>query len=151
MIFLIVIAAFMFSSQFTVSQLPQELARWVIGLGLPPQAIVIAVIVMYIIMGTFMETIPLIFLTVPIVFPMIYALHVDPIWFGVITIHCIEMGMITPPFGITLFATQASIPGSKLEDIIRGTVPFLIADVIVLVILIAFPGISLFLPGFMKG
>ena len=151
MIFLIVIAAFMFSSQFTVSQLPQELARWVIGLDLPPLAVVIAVIVMYIIMGTFMETIPLIFLTVPIVFPMIDALHVDPIWFGVITIHCIEMGMITPPFGITLFATQASIPGSKLEDIIRGTVPFLIADVIVLVILIAFPEISLFLPGFMKG
>ncbi|HBB17627.1 MAG: hypothetical protein A3J94_00485 [Syntrophus sp. RIFOXYC2_FULL_54_9] len=151
MIFLIVIAAFMFSIQFTVSQLPQELARWVIGLGLSPLAVVIAVIAIYLVMGTFMETIPLLFLTVPIVFPMIEASHIDPIWFGVITILCIEIGMITPPFGITLFATQASIPGAKIEDIIRGMVPFLVVDLIVLVILIVFPGISLFLPGLMKG
>lgn len=151
MIFLIVIAAFLFSTQFTVSQLPQALSTWVIGLGLPPLAVVIAVIVMYLIMGTFMETIPLLFLTVPIVFPMIQSSHVDPIWFGVITILCIEIGMITPPFGITLFATQASIPGSKLEDIIRGMVPFLVVDMIVLVILLAFPSISLFLPSLMKG
>ncbi|MBE0558826.1 MAG: TRAP transporter large permease [Proteobacteria bacterium] len=150
MIFLIVITAFIFSTQFTVSQLPQALARWVIGLGLPPLAIVLAVIAMYIIMGTFMETIPLLFLTVPVVFPMIQSSHVDPLWFGVITILCIEVGMITPPFGITLFATQASIPGSRLGDIIRGMVPFLVADAIILVILLAFPQISLFLPGLMR-
>lgn len=150
MIFLIVITAFMFSTQFTVSQLPQALSTWVIGLGLSPMAVVIAVIIMYLIMGTFMETIPLLFLTVPIVFPMIQASHVDPIWFGVITILCIEIGMITPPFGITLFATQASIPGSKLEDVIRGMVPFLLADVVILVILLIFPQISLFLPNLMR-
>lgn len=151
MIFLIVIAAFLFSTQFTVSQLPQALSTWVIGLGLPPLGVVIAVIVMYLIMGTFMETIPLLFLTVPIVFPMIQASHVDPIWFGVITILCIEIGMITPPFGITLFATQASIPGSKVEDIIVGMVPFLVVDLIVLVLLMTFPSISLFLPSLMTG
>ncbi len=150
MIFLIVITAFMFSTQFTVSQLPQALSTWVIGLGLSPLAVVIAVIIMYLVMGTFMETIPLLFLTVPIVFPMIQSSHVDPIWFGVITILCIEIGMITPPFGITLFATQASIPGARLEDVIRGMVPYLIADMIVLVILLAFPQISLFLPNLMR-
>jgi C4-dicarboxylate transporter DctM subunit len=150
MIFLIVITAFIFSTQFTVSQLPQALSTWVIGLGLPPLAVVVAVIIMYLIMGTFMETIPLLFLTVPIVFPMIQSSHVDPIWFGVITILCIEMGMITPPFGITLFATQASVPGSRVEDIIRGMVPFLAMDVVMLAMLIAFPKISLLLPGLMR-
>jgi C4-dicarboxylate transporter DctM subunit len=151
MIFLIVIAAFIYSTQFTVSRLPQELANWVVGLNLSPLGILLCVITLYLILGTFIETIPLLFLTVPIVFPMIQALHIHPIWFGVITIECIEMGMITPPFGITLFATQASMPNSKLEHIIQGMVPFLIVDFIVLAILIAFPKTALYLPGLMAG
>jgi C4-dicarboxylate transporter DctM subunit len=151
MIFLIVIAAFIYSTQFTVSRLPQELANWVVGLNLSPLGILLCVITLYLILGTFIETIPLLFLTVPIVFPMTQAIHIHPIWFGVITILCIEMGMITPPFGITLFATQASMPNSKLEHIIQGMVPFLIVDFIVLAVLIAFPQVSLYLPGLMTG
>ncbi len=151
MIFLIVIAAFLFSTQFTVSRLPQELANWVVGLNLSPTGLLICVIALYLILGTFIETIPLIFLTVPIVFPTILSLDINPLWFGIITIHSIEMGMITPPFGITLFATQASVPGSKLEHIIQGILPFLICDFIALTILVAFPKISLCLPSLMTG
>lgn len=149
MIFIIVIAAFIFSSQFTISRLPQELAGWVLGTNLPPIIVLLWILALYLAMGTFIETIPLIFLTVPIVFPMTVALDIHPIWFGILTIHSIEMGMITPPFGITLFATKASVPDARLEDIIKGMVPFLMADAVVLIILIMFPKISLFLPDLM--
>ncbi len=149
MIFIIVIAAFMFSAQFTISRLPQELAGWVLGTNLPPIVVLLWILALYLVMGTFVETIPLIFLTVPIVFPMTVALDINPIWFGILTIHCIEMGMITPPFGITLFATKASMPDARLEHIIKGMVPFLLADAVVLIILIIFPKISLFLPDLM--
>lgn len=149
MIFLIVIAAFLFSTQFTVSRLPQELAIWVVGLNLSPTGLLICVVALYLILGTFIETIPLIFLTVPIVFPMILEMEINPLWFGIVIIHATEMGMITPPFGITLFATQASVPDSKTGHIIQGIFPFLVCDFIVLSILVAFPKITLLLPGLM--
>jgi len=151
MIFLIVIAAFMFSTQFTISRLPQELANWVLGMNLSPIMVLLWILMLYLVMGTFVETIPLIFLVVPIVFPMTLALGINPLWFGILTIHCIEMGMITPPFGITLFATKASMPDARLDDIIKGMIPFLCCDAIVAVMLIVFPKISLFLPSLMKG
>lgn len=149
MIFIIVIGAFIFSSQFTISRLPQELAGWVLGTNLPPLAILAWILGLYLVMGTFIETIPLIFLIVPIVYPMTRQLGIDPIWFGILTIQCIEMGMITPPFGITLFATKAAIPDARLENIIHGMLPFLAMDGLVLVILIIFPKIALFLPDLM--
>ena len=150
MIFLIVIGAFMFSAQFTVSRLPQELAAWVMGLDVPVLVVLIGLLLMYLIMGTFMETIPLLFLTVPVIFPMTVSLGIHPIWFGILIIHATEMGMISPPFGITLFATKASVPEASMGTIIQGIIPFLMADIVVLSILVAFPQIPLFLPSLMK-
>ena len=97
-----------------------------------------------------MSGIAIMFLTMPILLPTIEAIGFDPIWFGVLFAYCREIGMITPPVGVTLFAVRAVIKDVPTSTIIKGIVPFLISDAIVLSLLIAFPQISLFLPSMMK-
>ena len=97
-----------------------------------------------------MQAIAMIFITMPFVAPMLQASHVDPIWAGVLIVHMCEVGCITPPFGITLFATKSVKPDVPTSALVGGILPFLVADAIVLAILMAFPQISLFLPSLMK-
>lgn len=149
MIYVIVIGAGVFSYSMTLSLLPETLVTWMGELPVSPLVIVAILMIFYIIMGAIFDTISAMVLTLPFVYPVILQLGYDPIWWGVIMIMVIEIGMITPPIGINVLVMHTMLPNSSLGTIYRGIVPFLIADVVRLVILILIPAISLWLPTLM--
>ena len=104
----------------------------------------------YIVLGLAMEELSMVLLTIPVFFPMITALGFDPVWFGILIVTIVEIGMISPPVGMNLFVINSLLPDVKLSAIFRGVWPFVTADVVRLGILIAFPAISLWLPSLMK-
>jgi C4-dicarboxylate transporter DctM subunit len=150
MVFAIIACAFIFNSMVAVSQLHQLAVTFVTGLPIPPLGILICIMVLFLILGTFMSGLAILFLTMPVLFPVVLSMGWNPIWFGCLFVQIHEMGMITPPFGITLFAVRASLPEISMQDILKGILPFNIADCIVLGLMIAFPQISLFLPNTMS-
>ena len=149
MIFVILIGAFMFGYQFGVSHLPQIFSEFLVGLDVPPLAIICGVCIMYLFLGSFIGSVPMMFLTLPFVLPAVLALGYNPIWFGVIMVHLCETAQITPPFAVNIFSLAGAVPDVSMPDIIRGIGPFLLMDILELVILIAFPQIALFLPSLM--
>ncbi len=133
-----------------VTKIPFELAEWIGGLPVHRIAIFLAIVLMYLIAGCFIEVLPLIMLTVPIFFPVIVALGFDPIWFGVIIVLLAQIGLITPPVGVSAFVVAGVAKDVPLETIFRGAAIFLPAMVICIIILMIFPQIALFLPNLMK-
>ena len=150
MVFLIVTGATIFGHFMAVSRVPFELSEWLGGLDVSPKVIMGFMIFGYLIGGCFMDSLALITLTVPILYPVILQLGFDPIWFGVIIVLVGEMGVITPPVGINVYIIKGVAEGVPLETIFKGIFPFLIALVVCAVILIMFPQIALFLPGLME-
>jgi tripartite ATP-independent transporter DctM subunit len=146
MIFLIIIGANIFSSFLGLAKIPMGLADFVAGLEMPRIVILAGIILIYIIMGCVMDCYAIMILTVPIIFPVVEALHFDPIWFGVLMVIVLEVGLITPPVGLNVFVLKAAAPKVPMTTIFRGIWPFLIAALLSIVILIAFPQIALFLP-----
>lgn len=151
MIHLILLGAFIFGHFLAITLIPQQVASFLTGLPLPAILVLTGIMVMYIILGCFMDIVSALFLTIPIIFPAILDLGYDPIWFGVLVVHLVEMAMITPPFGLNLFVIKGSIDGVTIGEIIRGITPFIVADVVTLAIYIAFPQVALFLPNQMLG
>lgn len=151
MIFFIIIGAFLFSYQFGITRIPMVTADFIGGLSVPPIVILVLIMIMYIVLGTFMDTLAMLFLTLPIIFPSTQVIGLNPIWFGILVVHVCELGMITPPFGVTLFAIKAAIPDLDTGTLFRGIVPFFFADIVTLIILILFPQIALFIPNLMGG
>ena len=147
--FLILIGAMIFSNFLTLSGLPQALTTWITALPIPPFAILLVILAFYIPLGAIMEPLDTILLTIPIVFPIITKLGYDPVWFGVLIVIISELSLITPPVAMNLYVVQG-ITKIPLGDVSRGVIPFLIVLVIGLIILVAFPEISLFLPRTMK-
>ena len=151
MVFLIVLGAAAFNSFLALSQLPQELAAWVGDQGLSPYAVLWAILVFYLIFGCVMDSLSMILLTIPIFFPMVSGLDFGlppeemAIWFGVLVLIVVEVGLITPPVGMNLFVIQAMAPDIKITDTYRGVWPFVMSDLIRVTILVAFPVISLFI------
>jgi C4-dicarboxylate transporter DctM subunit len=117
-------------------------------LGLPfgPYGILGVIILMYLVLGGLMDELAMILLTIPIVFPVITQLGFDPIWFGVIVVMVVTLGMVMPPIGINVFVINSIAKDVKIETIYRGVMPFIVTDLIRLAILVAFPSLSLFLP-----
>jgi tripartite ATP-independent transporter DctM subunit len=150
LLFFIYVGAMLFSYQFGISRIPFTFADWLVKTEISPMLVLFLIMVMYLILGTFMDTLAMIVLTMPVIFPIVAALKFDPIWFGILVVHNCEIGMITPPFGITLFAVQSVATDLPAKELIAGIWPFLIAALIALVIFIYFPGIALFLPNMMK-
>ena len=150
MIFIVIIGAFIFMRFLAVSNLPFVLSEVVTGLNLPPYAILVMILVFYIIIGCFLEIMSTLALTIPIIFPTILALGFDPIWFGVLFVRMAEIGEITPPIGLNCFVI-AGVTGIPVGTVFRGIVPFIIADIFHVALLVAIPAISLLLPGMMKG
>jgi adenosine deaminase len=109
-------------------------------------AVIVAICVIYVLLGTAMEELSMILLTVPIFFPLIVALGLDPIWFGILIVCIVEIGMISPPVGMNVFVLRSVLPDVPTGAIWRGVMPFLIADILRLAVLIAFPIIALWLP-----
>lgn len=146
MVMIIVTGAVIFGHFMAVAKLPLLLADWVIGLSLPPVAIMGIMIVIYLVGGCFMDALALITLTIPIFYPAVLALGFDPIWFGVIIVLVTEMGVITPPVGVNVYVIKGIAEGVPLETIFKGILPFLGALIIAIGILIAFPQIATLLP-----
>jgi C4-dicarboxylate transporter DctM subunit len=149
MVFLIVTGATIFGRFMAVTRIPSELGAWVGGLPFPPYIIMGFIILGYLIGGCFMDSLALITLTIPVLYPVIRTLGFDSIWFGVIIVLVGEMGVITPPVGINVYVIKGVAPDVPLETIFRGIFPFLAALIVCVTILIAFPQIALFLPSFM--
>jgi C4-dicarboxylate transporter, DctM subunit len=146
MVFLIVSGATIYSYFMAVTRVPFELSAWVGGLGVSPTLIMVIIIFGYLIGGCFMDSLALVTLTVPILYPLILGMGYDPIWFGIIIILVAEMGVITPPVGINVYVIKGVAPDVPLEIIFRGILPFLAAIIVCISILIAFPQIALYLP-----
>jgi len=146
MIFMILIGTAVFNYFVETTGLPQALVQTVSELGWNPYIILVLLVIFYVILGCFMDALSMILLTLPFVYPLITNLGFDPIWFGVIMVSVVEVGLITPPVGMNLFVIMASTPGLRLQVISRGVIAFLLADVMRLALLILFPALSLWLP-----
>ena len=149
MLLLMLVGAHVFSYFLTMTQIPFMLSDFVVALPVPKYVMVWAILFVYIILGCIMPIIPAIILTVPIFLPVVTGLGYDPIWFGVIVVTMAEMGQITPPVGINVFAISGVAKDVPLGTIFRGIFPFLVADLVRVALVFAFPWLALFLPSLM--
>lgn len=149
MVLMLCAGANVFSYFMALSTIPTRTASWVTSLDVSPYVIHSLILVIYLILGCFLDAISMMVLTLPVVFPIILALQFDPIWFGVIAVLMMEAGLITPPMGLNLFTVAGAAKGVNLETVIKGAAPFLIAIILVAALLTIFPGIALYLPGMM--
>jgi tripartite ATP-independent transporter DctM subunit len=147
LIFIIIIGASVFSYFATLSGLPSATVTWIENMGLSPIMVIAMLMLFYIVLGAIFDTIAAMVLTLPFVYPLVIGLGYDPIWWGVIMIVVIELGMITPPIGINVFVLHGMARDLPLGTIFRGVIPFVFADLARLVVLILFPALSLWLPG----
>ena len=145
-VFTVLIGAILFGYFLTVTQTPQKLTEFLTGLGLGRYGVLALIMVMYLVLGCLMDALAMIILTVPIIFPVIVALGFDPIWFGVIIVMTVELGLIHPPVGMNIFVIKSVIEDAKISTIFYGVLPFIITDILRLIILIIFPIIATYLP-----
>jgi tripartite ATP-independent transporter DctM subunit len=151
MLYAIVIGANVLNPFFAVTQIPALLGEGLQGLGLGPYGTLFAIIIAYVIMGMFMDGLSMLVISVPIVFPVITALGFDPIWFGVVAVIVVEMGMITPPVGLNVFVVRGVAGDVPLKTVFSGVMPFLFAMIVGLLLIILFPQIALIIPNTMFG
>ena len=150
MLFTIVIGAAVFANFLNFTSLPNDLKAFVTSFDVSPIAVIVAICLIYVVLGMVMETLSMILLTVPIFFPLIVHLGFDPIWFGVLIVCVAEISMITPPVGMNIFVLSSVVPDVKTTEIWRGVLPFVAADVARMFVLIAFPILTLWLPRALK-
>jgi tripartite ATP-independent transporter DctM subunit len=151
MIFFIVFGAAFYNLFLARTRVPQELSAWVVDLGLAPITVLAVILVIYLLLGCFMDSLSMILLTIPIFFPVITALdfgmsaeHVA-IWFGILVLIVVEVGLITPPVGMNLFVINAMDPETPMVDTYRAVIYYVVSDLLRVVLLVAFPAITLFL------
>jgi tripartite ATP-independent transporter DctM subunit len=145
-VFTVLIGALLFGYFLTITQTPQKLTAFLTGMGLNRYTVLALIMVMYLVLGCLMDAMAMIILTVPIIFPVITQLGFDPIWFGVIIVMTVELGLIHPPVGMNVFVIKSVVQEVSFTTIFKGVIPFVLTDILRLVILIAFPVIALWLP-----
>jgi tripartite ATP-independent transporter DctM subunit len=148
-IFSILIGALLFGYFLTVTQTPQHVTSFLTGLGLGRYGVLVLIMLMYLVLGCVMDAMAMVILTIPIIFPVITALGFDPVWFGVIIVMTVELGLIHPPVGMNVFVIKSVVRDVSMSTIFVGVIPFVITDLLRLAILIIFPIISTFLPDHM--
>jgi C4-dicarboxylate transporter DctM subunit len=146
MLFAILIGALIFANFVNFTTMPGDLRAFVGRFELHPIMVVVAMCVIYVILGCMLESLSMILLTVPLFFPLVSHLGLDPVWFGIIVVTVVEISLITPPVGLNVFVLRTLLPEIPLSTMFRGVAPFIVADFVRLTILIAFPAISLWLP-----
>lgn len=149
MLFTILIAAMIFAGFVNFTTMPGDLKTWILGLGLPPIAIVGAMMLIYVILGTIMEELSMVLLTIPVFFPIVLQLGFDPVWFGVLIVLVVQIGLISPPVGMNLFVLSSLLKDVQMVQIFRGVWLFVVALVAALVIVLEFEWFALFLPALM--
>ena len=136
----------LFGYFLTITQTPQKVTAFMLGLGVGAYGVLALIMLMYLVLGCLMDAMAMIILTVPIIFPVIIALGFDPIWFGVIIVMTVELGLIHPPVGMNVFVIKSVVKDVSFTTIFKGVLPFVATDIVRLIILIAFPIIALYLP-----
>jgi len=150
MVVLIIIGAAIFNYFLAVTRLPAEIANIVANLHVSRHIVLAVIVIVYLMIGTVMDELAMILLTIPIFFPVVESLGFNPIWFGIIIIKVFELGAISPPVGMTIYVTYGMAKDVPLTVIFRGVVPFIISDICHTFLLIVFPQVALFLPDLMK-
>jgi len=145
-VFTVLIGALLFGYFLTVTEVPQKVTLFLTGLGLGRYGVLALIMVMYLALGCLMDAMAMIILTVPIIFPVVTQLGFDPVWFGVIIVMTVELGLIHPPVGMNVFVIKSVVRDVSFATIFLGVLPFVATDILRLVILIAIPEIALYLP-----
>lgn len=149
-VYTVLIGAILFGYFLAITQSPQKLTAFLVGLDMGAYGTLIIILVFFVLAGCILDSMAMIILLVPIVFPVMMQLGFDPVWFGIIIVITAELGLITPPVGINVFVINSIAKDVKLTTIFRGVLPFIACDVLRLSLLVAFPIIALYLPGTMK-
>ena len=150
MLFMILIGALLFANFVNYTTMPADLKAFVSLFEATPIVVVIAICAVYVVLGTAMEELSMILLTVPLFFPVVTSLGYDPVWFGVIIVIVVQIGLISPPVGMNIFVVKNLLSGISIGTLFRGVTPFTVALVILLAIIVAFPGLATWLPRLMK-
>jgi tripartite ATP-independent transporter DctM subunit len=151
MLYMVVIGANVLNPFLAVTHIPETLGAGLAGLGLGPYGALAVIVLAYVILGMFLDGLSMLVVTIPIVFPIMMQNGFDPIWFGVVAVIVVEMGMITPPVGMNVFVVKGIAPDVPMATIFRGVMPFLVAMFVCLLLIVIFPQIALFLPDSMFG
>ncbi len=150
MLFTILIAAAMFSNFINFTSMPGDLRDWITHMGLSPVMVVGAMMLIYVLLGTIMEELSMVLLTIPVFFPIVTALGFDPVWFGVLIVFVVQIGLISPPVGMNLFVLNALLEGVSLKQIFRGVWLFVLMLIAAMLVVLEWPKLALWLPGFMN-
>lgn len=146
MMFAIILGAAIFGEFVNMTGVHEGLLRVVQGSGLAPFGVIMLMVVIYILLGSVLESISMILLTIPIFFPIIKALGYDPVWFGILIVVVVEVGLIHPPIGVNLFVIRSVMPDIPMMTVVKGVIPFIVADLLRIFLIAAVPAISLWLP-----
>ena len=149
LVLFLVAGASVFSYFLALSTIPMAVSSWMAGLEVSRYVILVIIILIYLILGCFLDAISMMVLTMPVIFPVIKALGFDPIWFGVICVIMMEAGLITPPVGLNVYTLAGVVKDVPMQTIFRGAAPFLISMIAVVILITIFPKIALFLPSMM--
>jgi tripartite ATP-independent transporter DctM subunit len=145
-LFFIAVTAFLFGYFMVLTQLPTLVAAMVKGLPVAPWIVIFILVGVYIVLGCFLDSLSMIVVTVPVFLPLVQAIGYDPVWFGILVVVVVEMGLITPPVGMNMFVIRAQLPDIPLATIFSGIGPFLAADMGLVILLLLFPQLALWLP-----
>jgi tripartite ATP-independent transporter DctM subunit len=151
MIFQVILAAYVFNSFLSATMLPTNLARYIVALNLNRYLVIVFIIIIFLVLGCLMDSIPLVLLTVPIFLPIITELGFDPIWYGVLMVLASDQGLMTPPVGMNVYVVAGMVKDIPMMTIFKGTIPFVVAIFVAMVAVIAFPQLSLWLPNLIYG
>jgi tripartite ATP-independent transporter DctM subunit len=149
-IFTVGFGALIFSNFVTVAGLPRDLVQLINAAQLSPIGVILLICLIYLVLGCLLDSLAMILLTVPVFFPIVVSLGLDPVWFGIIVIIVVEIGLITPPIGLNVFVVHSMIENITLGRVFSGIVPFFFASLIGLLLIVYFPIIALWLPGLMR-
>jgi len=150
MLFMILIGALLFANFINYTSMPADLKGFVTRFEVQPILVIVAICAIYVILGTAMEELSMILLTVPLFFPVVTHLGYDPLWFGIIVVIVVQIGLISPPVGMNIFVVKNLIRHLSIGTVFRGVTPFTVGLIALLAAVIAFPSLALWLPGFMK-
>ncbi len=146
MIFTILIGAILFNNFLILATVPDLISDWIEGLQIGRIEVLLLILVIYIVIGSFLDSLAMVLLTIPIFFPIINALGFDPVWFGIIVVMIVELGLITPPIGMNVFVIKGIATDIPMERIFVGVLPFVVAQIVLIGILVVFPEIALLIP-----
>ncbi len=146
MIFTILIGAILFNNFLILASVPDQISDWIEGLQISRLQVLLLILLIYIVIGSFLDSLAMVLLTIPIFFPIVNALGFDPVWFGIIVVMIVELGLITPPIGMNVFVIKGIAADVPIGRIFAGVFPFVIAQIFLIGVLVAFPEIALLVP-----